>query len=122
MPRIILPNGEVKYFESEKEMLETVPPLEDDYGDNEQEGDAGGEEKKDDSKVELDPDVSEGEGEKYVRPAEKYKRDRYDVPAWVANTQDVLKAIPSAIVGAPDSAVGSVQHRAQTTRKESGFW
>ena len=116
MPRIILPNGEVKYFESEKEMLETVPPLEDDYGDNEQEGDTGGEEKKDDSKVELDPDVSEGEGEKYVRPAKKYVRDRYDVPAWVANTQDVLKAIPSALVGAPDSAVSAAQHRAQTTR------
>ena len=115
MPRIILPNGEVKYYESEQELLESYTPIgSEEEGDPT--GDTGGEEKKDDSsKVELDQDVSEGEGEKYVRPEKKYVRDRYDVPAWVANTQDVLKAIPAAFVGAPNSVVSAAQHRAQTT-------
>ena len=116
MPRIILPNGEVKYYESEEELSESYVPPE--TPDVDQPKDDGGGEK-------LDTDTSEDDGgdKKEVKKDKKYQEQivydnegfRVDQPKWWQQTKNLLKAIPSAVVSAPDSAVASMQHRAQTT-------
>jgi hypothetical protein len=116
MPRIILPNGEVKYYESEEELSESYVPPE--TPDVEKPKDDGGGEK-------LDTDTSEEDGgdKKEVQKDKKYQEPivydnegfRVDQPKWLQQTANLLKAIPSAFVSAPNSVVGSVQHRAQTT-------
>ncbi len=116
MPRIILPNGEVKYYESEEELSESYVPPE--TPDVEQPKDDGGGEK-------LDTDTSEEDGgdKKEVKKDKKYQEPivydnegfRVDRPKWLQQTANLLKSIPSAVVSTPDMAVSSVQHRAQTT-------
>ena len=116
MPRIILPNGEVKYYESEEELSESYVPPE--TPDVEQPKDDGGGET-------LDTDTSEEDGgdKKEVKKDKKYQEPivydnegfRVDQPKWLQQTANLLKSIPSSFVSAPNEVVSAAQHRAQTT-------